>query len=383
MPTASVPDTLRVLSTVLAPVLAQGPIIRRPRVLALAERLDADRRAGRLLRRLRTRYGSGPLRLRVPGRSVVVLLSPEDVRTVLLGTPEPYTPANREKVAALSHFQPHGVLVSSGPLRAERRRVNEAVLDTGRPVHRLGADFAHAIRTETGTLPDELDWAGFSAMWWRIVRRIVLGAGARDDDELTDLLTGLRRAANGAGQVPHWLFAFDAAGIAAYRALALVAADPGASTDPAYLRAAVLESVRLWPTTMVILRDSTAPVDGFPAGTAYVIVSSYLHRDPALPYADRFAPEIWLDGRADDTGALVPFSAGPGTCPGRDLVLFTTGTLLDALLDGYLFRPVPRLDPAGPLPGTLDHTALRFAVTRSSGAPAEPVAQSASQTVSM
>src|SRR6266545_1326335 len=156
MPTASVPDTLRVLSTVLAPVLAQGPIIRRPRVLALAERLDADRRAGRLLRRLRTRYGSGPLRLRVPGRSVVVL-----------GTPEPYTPANREKVAALSHFQPHGVLVSSGPLRAERRRVNEAVLDTGRPVHRLGADFAHAIRTETGTLPDELDWAGFSAMWWR------------------------------------------------------------------------------------------------------------------------------------------------------------------------------------------------------------------------
>ena len=428
MPTASVPDTLRVLSTVLAPVLAQGPIIRRPRVLALAERLDADRRAGRLLRRLRTRYGSGPLRLRVPGRSVVVLLSPEDVRTVLLGTPEPYTPANREKVAALSHFQPHGVLVSSGPLRAERRQVNEAVLDTGRPVHRLGADFAHAIRTETGTLPGELDWAGFSAMWWRIVRRIVLGAGARDDDELTDLLTGLRRAANGAylppkraarrrrfeqrlrahldraepgslaallartpatdaadpaGQVPHWLFAFDAAGIAAYRALALVAADPGASTDPAYLRAAVLESVRLWPTTMVILRDSTAPVDGFPAGTAYVIVSSYLHRDPALPYADRFAPEIWLDGRADDTGALVPFSAGPGTCPGRDLVLFTTGTLLDALLDGYLFRPVPRLDPAGPLPGTLDHTALRFAVTRSSGAPAEPVAQSASQTVSM
>src|SRR6266511_3312706 len=95
MPTASVPDTLRVLSTVLAPVLAQGPIIRRPRVLALAERLDADRRAGRLLRRLRTRYGSGPLRLRVPGRSVVVLLSPEDVRTVLLGTPEPYTPADR------------------------------------------------------------------------------------------------------------------------------------------------------------------------------------------------------------------------------------------------------------------------------------------------
>jgi hypothetical protein len=53
MPTASVADTARVLSTVLAPIVAQGPILRRPRVLKLAQRLDVDRRAGRLLRGLR------------------------------------------------------------------------------------------------------------------------------------------------------------------------------------------------------------------------------------------------------------------------------------------------------------------------------------------
>ena len=75
MPTASAADTARVLSTVLAPIVAQGPILRRPRMLKLAQRLDADRRAGRLLRGLRGKYGPDPLLLRVPGRSVAVVLT--------------------------------------------------------------------------------------------------------------------------------------------------------------------------------------------------------------------------------------------------------------------------------------------------------------------
>ena len=69
------------------------------------------------------------------------------------------------------------------------------------------------------------------------------------------------------GQVPHWLFAFDAAGMATVRALALLAAHPGSksrseTTNPdtpqkrPYLQAAVLESVRLWPTTPALLRET-------------------------------------------------------------------------------------------------------------------------------
>jgi hypothetical protein len=54
------------------------------------------------------------------------------------------------------------------------------------------------------------------------------------------------------------------------------------------------------------------------------------------------------------------FSAGPVRCPGEDLVLFTTGTLLAVLRERYAFRG--GLHPGGPLPGTLDHTAPRFAV---------------------
>ena len=111
MARASVPDTLAA-ATVLAPIVAQG-VMRRPRMVALADRLEVDHRAGRVLARLRGRYGPGPLRLRVPGRSVALVLAPADVQRVLEGSPEPFAVASREKRGALRHFQPDGLLVSA------------------------------------------------------------------------------------------------------------------------------------------------------------------------------------------------------------------------------------------------------------------------------
>ena len=132
--------------------------------------------------------------------------------------------------------------------------------------------------------------------------------------------------------------------------------------------ACVRESLRLWPTTLAILRDTTRRTtwsDGstVPVGTAVVYYSSYFHRDSSrLPYADRFEPEAWLDGRASQDWSLAPFSRGPAECPGQHLVLFTSATLLSALLDEGL-RQVGgvRLTPDRPLPRTADHHALRFA----------------------
>ncbi|MFV2121972.1 cytochrome P450 [Streptomyces sp. Act-28] len=185
------------------------------------------------------------------------------------------------------------------------------------------------------------------------------------------------------GQVPHWLFAFDAAGIAAFRTLALLATHPAqdarvrdevAVADPAephllpYTRACVLESVRLWPTAPFLLREAVRDTDWdggtLPAGTGFLIYAPLFHRDGALPHADRFAPGTWLDGTARDTAGLFPFSAGPGACPGEDLVLFLTSTLLAALLERHVHLPdrPGRLRPDRPLPRTLDHFGLRFAV---------------------
>ncbi|MHA6629491.1 cytochrome P450 [Pseudonocardia sichuanensis] len=433
---ASVPDTLRVLATALAPVVARGVIIRRPRVVALAERVDADRRLVRTLARLRERYGSAPLRLAVPGRSVVLPLAPGDVDDVLARSPEPFATSTPEKRGALARFQPHNVLISHGAARADRRRFTEAVLEPERPLHHLAEPMVAVVREEAAPLlaaaerTGTLDWDAFGPAWMRIVRRVVLGDSARDDTAFTDLLAQLRGAGNwsvlhpGAPrrraefleqlrarlaraepgslaeavaqtqataqthpveQVPQWLFAFDPAGLATFRALALLAAHPleqaavrddlagrdlAAPQDVPGLRAAVLESVRLWPTTPAILRETTTgTVLGgrtLPARTLVLVLASFFHRDSQhLPDADRFAPRLWDDATALPARGLVPFSAGPAICPGRNVVLFVGSTLLAMLLEHHDVRLTshPRLGPDRPLPGTLNPYGLRFAVS--------------------
>jgi cytochrome P450 len=299
-------------------------------------------------------------------------------------------------------------------------------------VHRLAGALLGKLHEEAAGLPSDLGWDAFAVAWWRTVRRVVLGDGARDDEEVTDLLRRLRARANWSfaapdrprlrarfqerldahlaraepgslaalvasvpaspgthpgEQVPQWLFAFDAAGIATFRALALLATHPDqraraeaeatagdlrAPRELPFLRACLLESVRLWPTTPAILRDTTVPTswDGatLAAGAGVVIFTPFFHRDGSrLAHADRFAPESWLDGEGGagtDAAAVVPFSAGPATCPGRELVLLLGSTLLARLIStGAPQRAAgARLSPAAPLPATLSPYRLRFRV---------------------
>ena len=423
--TASALDTARVLARVIAPTLAVGVIVRRRRAMALADRLDVDASATDLLRALRAHYGSGPLRLRLPGRSMAVVLDPEDVEGILRRSASEFTSANWEKQEALGHFQPRGVLISRGRPRAERRRFHEAVLQTREPVHELAPRIVRVVDEEVEQLVsgERLDWDAFATAWWRIVRRVVLGDGARDDRELIESLNQLRADANwaflaprhrehqrrfqerlrhhlrraesgslaehtaqrgpgdvdAAEQVPHWLFAFDAAGMVVFRALALLATHPeqakrareeiaaAEAGKPAllpYLRGCVHESVRLWPTTPALLRDSLSQVDAeLPAGTGFFIYEPLFHRDPdSVPHPHEFAPQDWVDGTSESTPALVPFSAGPGRCPGEDLVLLVTSSLLGSVLRRRTARlsDPHGLDPARPLPATLNNFELTF-----------------------
>jgi cytochrome P450 len=258
---------------------------------------------------------------------------------------------------------------------------------------------------------------------------VVFGEGARDDEAVIDVLGRLRRDANWAylkpkrkrlradflhrveghlaraeegsladsiasmttssatapaDQVAHWLFAFDAAAMASFRALALLDAHPAhkkavqeeVSTGDAaaprelpLLRATVLESIRLWPTTPAILRDATsqssAEGGSLPTGTAILIFAPLFHRDEdRVPHADNFAPERWTAGNADQTWALLPFSAGPAVCPGRNLVLLVTSSILAALLQNHSFTQTHTrgLDRAHDMPGTLSPFRLQFSV---------------------
>jgi hypothetical protein len=427
LPSASAADSGRILRDVLVPVIAQGPILRRPRIGGLAERLRVDDRALRCVRQLRSRYGDGPALLRIRGRTIALVLAPEDVHRLLAETPEPFSAATGDKIGALTHFQPHAVLVTNSPLRGPRRELNEQALDSHSPVHRHGRRFVRVVREELDALHATLGWNDFRAIWSRVVRRIVLGDAARDDVELTAQLDQLRADANWAqlgpshdelrsrflaalgryvdkaepgslvealdrrpetldptGQVPHWLFAFDAAGIALWRLFAVLGTHPSlleplaaearrpeASPLLAAAGAAVQESLRLWPTTLVVLRqarEQTVWRDRIaPAGTEFVIVSSVFHRDDeALDFANRFEPSIWLDGRADGPWPIIPFSEGPAGCPGQNVVLLTAGTAVSHVAAHYALDvdPTTRARLSGTMPRTFNQATVRIGFWR-------------------
>jgi cytochrome P450 len=134
-----------------------------------------------------------------------------------------------------------------------------------------------------------------------------------------------------------------------------------------YLRSTVLESLRLWPTTPLILRETSAVTTwrhgALPAQTAVVVFAPYFHRDEHhLQNAHVFAPDLWRDGRPENAWPLVPFSGGPGMCPGRNVVLLTCSMVLAELIRARDFSSEKRLDPHR-LPGTLSPFSSRFTVT--------------------
>src|SRR5437868_3991768 len=148
--TLSVRDSIGILLGVVAPLLIKGPIIRRRAGMGLIEKLDLDRRAVERLRRLRTKYGSGPVWIRNPMGPQLLVLSADQAEEILACTPTPYSPASNEKTASLAHFEPHVSLISAGSERAARRRFNEQILDSRNSRHRLAERFREIATEEMG-----------------------------------------------------------------------------------------------------------------------------------------------------------------------------------------------------------------------------------------
>lgn len=436
LPRAGLLESATIFRDVQVPMVSMGPIRRRPPVMALTERLGLVDRAVRRMQTVAEKYGPGPLELTVPGQKMALILSPQDAHRVLEGTPEPFAAAETLKQQALAHFEPRVSLISHGPERTERRKFNEAALDTEHPVHTMAAQFLPAVEEESADLLEAVDrnggvltWDLFADTWFRIVRRVVLGDSARDDEELMELVESLRSKGNlafarpkdcktraeflsrlkalldraepgslaaymagdggrpgvePADQVPQWLFAFDPAGTAAFGGLALLSADPEfaetarqQALEPApgqsppqlpHLRHTVLDTLRLWPTTPLILRETTRPVEFqtgiMPAGTSVLIFAPFFHRDGRnLSYAHRFSPELWERERTDGDWPLVPFSDGPGVCPGKNLVLLLASTVMAHILRHRDVALTSHdLDPEA-VPGLLNTYSVEYRLT--------------------
>ncbi len=433
--TATWAERFAVFTRVAVPVWAKGILLRRPRIAALEARWRLDAGAMHLVQRLRRRYDGAALLLRKTGPPQLLLLSPADLKRVLDRTPEPFSPATQAKRAAIAHYEPHVSLISRGAERIVRRKFNDDILDSGCIFHRLALRFAEVVREEAmkllGTLRsgEEMTWPIFTAAWYAAVRRIVLGDHAGADQDLTDQLARLRAGANWVflrpattlrehyfgrlayhlhraepgtlaeliarrrkaederplDQVTHWLFACDAGGMTTFRALALFAAHPqqqrkaaaeldvwrAGGFDLPYLRAAFLDAVRLWPTTPVILRQSTERTTWGTRNLAWnaglIIYVPFFHRDDErLTTAHRFDPEQWLGKDPADNIPFVPFSAGPAACPGRHLVTLVGSFWLAALLGAgrYDLIEPQSLRPGRPLPLSLYPFSIRLRFSR-------------------
>ena len=130
------------------------------------------------------------------------------------------------------------------------------------------------------------------------------------------------------GQVPFWLMALDAVRTAVFNALALLTTDPDAHeralaevrtagtahgpgtvaalADLAFVRACLLDSVRLWPAAGMLVRVTAAETEWYgemlPIGVRVLIPGVANHRARRLPHANRFAPAFGSMARPTPTG---------------------------------------------------------------------------------
>jgi cytochrome P450 len=252
---------------------------------------------------------------------------------------------------------------------------------------------------EHSRLREDGDWLGLK-VWHRgrnarlrasMVARIQRYVAAAEPGTLVSLFTSAPTEAGTKpdGQAPFWLMALDAVRIAVFNALALLATDAAAReralaevreadethgpgtvagiADLAFVRACLLDAIRLWPAAALLVRVTAAETEWYgetlPAGSRVLIPVAGHHRARTLPDANRFAPDRWLDGSADADWLLNVFSRGGAQCAGRNLALVLgTASLAELLRRGNYELLSPKLAPDKPLPYGMNPLKVRFAI---------------------
>ena len=124
-----------------------------------------------------------------------------------------------------------------------------------------------------------------------------------------------------------------------------------AAGEDDYLEATVKETLRTRPVIVDVARKLTAPfaIGGYelPAGT-YVLpaIAAIHYREDLFPEAERFRPERFLDGKADNY-AWIPFGGGVRRCIGASFAEFEMRVILRTILErAELSAPDPEPEKA-------------------------------------
>jgi len=272
---ASLVEGVRFTAQVGVPNVAQGLFRKRETVVSVVNKLPAEHLAYRLVEGLARKYGPDPFWVRVGTEETLLLTHPEDIQTVLGGSPSPFAADPEAKRKGMAAFQPEALTISRGAVWAKRRAFADAVLKPASVAHPLARQFAAlAVEAADDVLASgqPLGFDDVNAAFQRLTRRVVFGDAAAEDEGLTAQLGELMAAGNkmpgkpakgydefhariaayveapdakaltsmiaGAtadaetdvpGQLIHWLFAMgDTLPANLFRALALLATHPNA-----------------------------------------------------------------------------------------------------------------------------------------------------------
>lgn len=124
-----------------------------------------------------------------------------------------------------------------------------------------------------------------------------------------------------------------------------------------FTRRAVLEALRLYPSSWIIPRVLTSEADlagwKLPAGACVAFSPYQMHRRPDLfPEPERFDPDRWLGGTPGPKGAYIPFGGGARKCIGDAFGLLEVVVVLARVLQDWELRG-PGSGPLTPLVDTL------------------------------
>ena len=115
-------------------------------------------------------------------------------------------------------------------------------------------------------------------------------------------------------------------------------------SDIATMRRASLETQRLYPSSWRLYREAGA--EGSIGGHRvrkgdHVIIATYaIHRDSECwPHPEAYMPDRWLRDPIKRPSSYLPFSEGPGACPGRGVAAKTIASAAQLLLAN--FQPTP------------------------------------------
>jgi len=162
-------------------------------------RLQVDRMGVRFVTRLRRKYAAGYFFTRVSGSPALLVLDHSGINHVLARSPEMFGDA-ASKHRGMSHFQPGAVTISRDDEWKDRRRFNEAVLQTGHVNHQFGDEFLdviiHSVSEMLKVAETRLLWRDFDDCFEQIASGIIFGVEPEVGRPLFNRLTRMMRESN-------------------------------------------------------------------------------------------------------------------------------------------------------------------------------------------